>query len=143
MASGLYLSCEDDVKRGLIDFDTDTFYGMLVTSAYTFDQDNHTKRSQITNEVAASGGYVAGGFQVTVSVTKTAASNQIDVTLGGFVINSATVTARGVAYYKRRGGASTADELVAFNDFGADVVAVNGTFTLNSSTYRTTVGAPA
>jgi hypothetical protein len=39
-------------------------------------------------------------------------------------------------YYKRRGGAATADELIMVNDFGSDVSSTAATFTLNASTLR-------
>jgi hypothetical protein len=39
-------------------------------------------------------------------------------------------------YYKSRGGASSADEIIAVVDFGADVSTTVGTFTLTASTLR-------
>jgi len=33
--------------------------------------------------------------------------------------------------YKSRGGASSADELVCYLDFGSDVVSTNGTFSVS------------
>jgi hypothetical protein len=73
---------------------------------------------------------------VTVTVTKDTANDRLDVTLGGTSWSSSTITARKAVYYKRRGGAATADELIAVNDFGSDVVSTGATFTLNSSTLR-------
>ena len=49
-----------DVMNGSIDLDTDTIKVLLVTSAYTPDQDTHTKHSDVTNEVSGTG-YTAGG----------------------------------------------------------------------------------
>ena len=136
MSSLIYNSFLDDVVRGNIDCDTDTFYMLLVTSAYAENKDTHVKCSDVTNELAASGGYVAGGFACTVSVTKDTANDRVDVSLGQVNITSSTLTARKAVYYKRRGGAAAADELVAVNDFGADVSTTNGTFTVNASTVR-------
>lgn len=110
MASIIYNSALYDALTGAIDFDTDTFKAMLVTSAYTPNKDTHTKRNQVTNEVGASGSYSAGGGTATVS--------------------------RGLVYYKSRGGASSADELVAFIDFGSDVTSTAGTFAVTASTLR-------
>jgi hypothetical protein len=47
---------------------------------------------------------------------------------------SSTITARGCVYYKSRGGASSADEIVAYNDFGGDVSTTGGTFSIAAST---------
>jgi hypothetical protein len=136
MASLIFNSFWDDLARGAIDADTDTFKCILVTSAYAEDKDAHTKRSNVTNELAASGGYVAGGQAVTVSVTKDTANDRVDISLGGFSIPAATITARKAVYYKSRGGAASADELVAVIDFGADVTSTNGTWSLAASTIR-------
>lgn len=135
MASIIYNSFLDDVFRGNIDCDTDTFYVLLVTSAYTEDKDVHDKRDDVTNEVSGTG-YTAGGVAVTVTVTKDTVNDRIDVSLGSASWASSTITARKAVYYKRRGGAASADELVAVNDFGSDVITTAGTFTLNASTVR-------
>lgn len=135
MASIIYNSFLDDVFRGNIDCDTDTFYVLLVTSSYTEDKDVHDKRDDVTNEVSGTG-YTAGGVAATVTVTKDTANDRIDVSLGSGSWASSTITARKAVYYKRRGGAASADELVAVNDFGSDVITSSGTFTLNASTVR-------
>lgn len=136
MPSLIYNSAIRDIATGAIDFDTDTFWVMLVTSGYSENKDTHTKRSDITNEVSGAG-YTAGGQAVTVTVNAIDTVNdRVDVTLGGATWPSSTITARKAVYYKRRGGAATADELIAVNDFGADVVSSSGTFTLNASTFR-------
>jgi hypothetical protein len=135
MASIIYNSFLDDVFRGNIDCDTDTFYVLLVTSSYTEDKDVHDKRDDVTNEVSGTG-YTAGGVAATVTVTKDTANDRIDVSLGSASWASSTITARKAVYYKRRGGAASADELVAVNDFGSDVITSSGTFTLNASTVR-------
>lgn len=121
--------------RGSIDFDTDSFKVMLTTSAYTEDKDAHDFRNDVTNEVSGTG-YTADGNSVTVSVTLDTANDRVDISLGGTTWPSSTITARKAVYYKARGGASSADELVAVNDFGSDVVTSSGTFTLNASTLR-------
>jgi hypothetical protein len=137
MATGtIYNSALDDLVRGNVDADTDTFYALITTSAYTPDKDTHLKRSDVTNEVAAGGGYSTGGVAVTLTVTKDTVNDRIDITLGGFTISSSTITGRKVVYYKRRGGASSADELIAVIDQGADVVSTSGNWTQAASTLR-------
>ncbi len=136
MPSLIYNSCLDDNVRGLIDFDGDNFKVLLVSSSYTENKDTHTKRSDVTNEIANGNGYVSGGNTVTVTVTKDTANDRIDISLGGTTWPSSTITARKAVYYKSRGGASTADELIAVIDFGSDVSTTNGTLTLTASTIR-------
>ena len=63
-------------------------------------------------------------------------NNRVDITLGGASWTTATITARYAVYYKARGGASSADELVAVVDFGSDVTSTAATFTLSASTLR-------
>lgn len=135
MASLIYNSCLDDVCRALVDLDSDTFKVMLVTSTYTPDKDTHTKRSDVTNEVVGTG-YTAGGAAATVTVTKDTANDRIDTSLGAASWSTSTITARGAVYYKSRGGAASADELVAYIDFGSNIVSTAGTFSLTASTLR-------
>ena len=136
MASLIYNSALRDEAIGSIDFDTDTFKVMLVTSAYTENKDTHTRRSDITNEITGTV-YTAGGNTATVTVAAVDTTNdRVDITLGGTTWPASTITARKAIYYKSRGGASSADEIVAVVDFGADVSTTAGTFTLTASTYR-------
>ena len=134
MATLIYNSFVRDTITGAIDVDTDTFKAMLVTSAYTENKDTHTKRSQVTNEVTGAG-YTAGGTVCTVSVGAVdTALDQVVITIGAVSWTTATITARKLVVYKSRGGASSADELVMVNDFGADFSSTSGTFSVAAST---------
>lgn len=134
MASLIFNSCPDDEARGAIDFDTDTFKAMLVTASYTPNKDTHTKRSDITNEVSGTG-YSAGGTAIAVTVTKDTANDKVTIQFGAVSWPTSTITnARAQVVYKSRGGASSADELVLFNDFGSDVSTTAGTFSVAAST---------
>lgn len=135
MASLIYNKALEAWARGSIDFDTDTFKVMLTTSSYTEDKDAHDFRNDVTNEVSGTG-YTAGGATVTVTVTLDTANDRVDISLGSASWTTSTITARKAVYYKSRGGASSADEIIAVNDFGSDVVSTAGTFTLNASTLR-------
>jgi hypothetical protein len=134
MASLIYNSAIDEMARGDIDFDTDTFKAMLVTSTYTPNKDTHEFRDDVTNEAPATGNYVAGGETTTVTVTKDTANDKVTIQFGAVSWTSSTITARGLVYYKSRGGASSADEIVAYNDFGGDVSSSGGTFSVAAST---------
>ena len=133
MASLIYNSAIDDMARNNIDFDTNTFKAMLVTSSYTANKDTHDKRDDVTNEATGTG-YTAGGATSTVTVTKDVANDRVTIQFGAVSWATSTITARGCVYYKSRGGASSADELVAYNDFGSDVVSSAGTFSVAAST---------
>lgn len=134
MASIIYNSMLNDLARGAIDFDTDTFKCMLVTSSYTPSK-SHSKRSDITNEVTGTG-YTTGGNTATATVSAiNNTSNLQDIGWSITSWTSSTITARGAVVYKARGGSSSADELVGYLDFTTDQSSSGGTFTV-------TVGTP-
>ena len=133
MASLNYNSCVFDAVTGSIDFNTDTFKVMLVTSSYTPNKDTHTKRSDVTNEVVGAG-YSSGGSASVCTVTNVTASDNVTVAFAATSWPTSTITARAAVIYKSRGGASSADELVAYVDFGADITSTADTFTVTFST---------
>jgi hypothetical protein len=128
MASLVYNSCIDYVCKGSIDFDTDTFKMMLVTDAYTPSK-SHDFRNDVTNEVTGTG-YTTGGNAATPTVTKDNTNNRVDVSWTITSWTSSTITARAGVIYKSRGGASSADELVGYVDFGSDISSTSGTFSV-------------
>ena len=136
MASGAYPLAVGGPLVGSVDYDTDTFYVMLLTSTYTANFDTHDYRDDLTNEVANSGTYAAGGSSVTVTVGAfNTSTNKYSVSLGAKTFTGTTITARYVAYYKRRGGLSSADELIGLNDFGSDKTSTAGDFTVSASSF--------
>ena len=133
MASLVYNSVMRDVVVGSVDFDTDTFKMMLVTSSYSASK-SHAKRNEVTNEVTGAG-YTAGGNACSVTVAATDnTNNDVEISFSVTSWTSATITARAGVIYKSRGGASSADELVGYVDFGGDVTSTNGTFAVTIST---------
>lgn len=133
MADLIYNSAIDDMARGSIDFDTDTFKIMLVTSSYTPNKDTHDRRDDVTNEVTGTG-YSTGGSTIACTVTKDTGNDKVTLQFASTSWASSTITERAAVVYKSRGGASSADELVFYNDFDADVSTTNGTFTVAAST---------
>ena len=121
------------MARGAIDFDTDTFKTLLVTSSYTPNKDTHDKRADVTNEVTGTG-YTAGGVTTACTVTKDTANDKVTLVFAAATWSSSTITARAAVIYKSRGGASSADELVAYVDFNGDVSSSSSTFTVSAST---------
>lgn len=137
MSSLIYNNALWELVKGNVDFDTDTFKCLLVTNSYTPDKDADNRRDDVTNEVASGGGYTTGGASVSVSVSAIdTANDRIEVVLGAASWPTSTITARGAVYYKSRGGASSADEIIAYIDFGSDISSAGGTFSLSASTLR-------
>lgn len=132
MASLIFDSFWDDVSKGNVTPSSDTFYLMLVTSSYTPSQGSHAKRSSVTNEVSATG-YTSGGSAVTLTEALNTSTHRVTYTFGSVSWTNATITARAGVIYKHRGGASSADELVCYVDFGADATSTNGTFAVTFS----------
>jgi hypothetical protein len=133
MPSLVYNSCIRDAVVGSIDFDSDTFKALLVTSSYSASK-SHSKRSDVTNEVTGTG-YTSGGNACAVTVAATDnTNNDVEISFSITSWTSATITARAAVIYKSRGGASSADELVGYVDFGSDVSSTNGTFAVTVST---------
>jgi hypothetical protein len=123
----LYPSFFNDVMSGSISLSADTIKLMLATSSYTYSA-AHDKRNDITNEVANGNGYTTGGAELaskTVGTVGTGVFDAADVSW-----SASTITARYGVIYKSRGGASSADELVALIDFGGDVSSTADTFTV-------------
>lgn len=134
MASFIYNSCIEDLANNNIDFGADTFKLMLVTSSYTADKDTHDKRDDVTNEVANGNGYTTGGAATACTVTKDTGNDKVTLAFAAVDWAAATFTAAAGVIYKSRGGASSADELVAYIDFGGDVSATSATFSVGAST---------
>jgi hypothetical protein len=111
------------LANGDVDWDSDTFKVMLTTSGYTPNQDSHEFRSDVSNELAASGNYSAGGEALTGNAKSyDSATNQERLDADDVVFDDLTPSAafRYAVIYKSRGGASSADELIAYVDFGAN-----------------------
>lgn len=134
----VFNSAMRDEAMGNINYNADSFKVMLLTATATPNKDTWTRRSDVTNEVSGTG-YTAGGTASTVSVGSTDTTNdRVDTSLGAVTWTTSTITARYAIYYKSRGGASSADELVACVDFGQDVSTISDTFSLTASTLRKT-----
>lgn len=129
MASVVYNSFKADIANGNIDLSVDTIYLLLVTSGYSVDIDAHEKRSDITSEVAAGGGYATGGAEATnPSVAIDDANDRGIFNADDVTWSASTITARGGVLYKSRGGAASADELICFIDFVSDKSSTAGDF---------------
>ena len=130
MPNAIFNSFKRDIANGSINLATDAVKIMLVGSAYTPNIDTHTKRSDVTNEVSGTG-YTAGGIAlVNKTVTMNTTSDKGVFDADDITLSNATITARGAVLYKARGGVSSADELIAYLDFGADITSTAGNFNI-------------
>ena len=120
MAALIYNSLIDLWSKGSIDFDTDTFKGLLLTDAYVPDRAVHDYRNDLTNEITGTG-YTAGGIAVPVTSVKNTAANTQVITFGLALWTGFVGSTYAIAYYKSRGGAADADELCAYNSFGQTI----------------------
>lgn len=115
------------IKHGLggaVDMDTDTIKFMLLTSSYTPVQGTHDFRDDWgANEASGGTGYPAGGFTV-ASKTLTVATLTIawDIADISQAITGGPLAFRYGGWYKSRGGASSADEIFGYVDFGAQSI---------------------
>ena len=127
MADVIFNSFKADMLKGDIDFENDTFKVMLVTSAYTPDQDAHDRVNDVTNEVSGTG-YTAGGATLgSKTVTQDNTDNEGVFDAADTSWTTSTITARGAVLYKDTGTPSTSP-LVGYFDFGSDKVSSAGTF---------------
>jgi hypothetical protein len=133
----LYSTAIRHAVRGNVDFDTDTFYAMLVDSTYT-PTSTHEFRSSISGEVSGTG-YTAGGNVITASVGSIS-SGDFSVTFGPVEWTGLTASGiRAMVVYKRRGGSAAADEVIFCRDYGSDASVVSGTLTLEACTIDFTI----
>jgi hypothetical protein len=111
------------LAQGDIAWVADTIKVSLHTSGYTPNQDTHEYFSDVSSELAASGNYTAGGNALAGKAkTYDSATNQERLTADNLVFAALTPSAafRYAVIRKARGGASSADELLAYIDFGAN-----------------------
>lgn len=133
MADVIYNAFKKNIANGTIDLDTDTIKVMLVTSAYTPDQDAHEFKSEVTNEISGTG-YVAGGQALSnKAVSQDNINNKSIFDADDVTWTASTITARGAVLYKDTGNPATSP-LICYMDFGSDRSSSNGDFTLQFNT---------
>lgn len=133
MAIGVKQFGQGNLKMvtGSIDLDTDTFKLTLHTATWTPNQDTNDFYDDATNELATASGYTSGGVTLaSVAVTYDSASQQVrfDVADPSWTF-SANVTWRYGLVRKARGGAASADEVLAYLDWATSQT-VSGTYTI-------------
>lgn len=128
--SAFYNNFFEQLGKGNIDFSSDTFKAMLMTTSYTFD-DTDAHRSDLSGEASGSG-YTAGGQALnSVTITQDDTDNRAEIDFADEVFSSVTVTNVNAYVIYKDTGSSATDVLVAYIEFteGAQST-VNGSFTI-------------
>lgn len=113
-----------------IDFNSDTIKVMLCTSAYTPNQDTHQYKSSVTGEVVGTGYTATGVTMATPTLTYTAGTNVLMLDGADVSWAASTITARYAVIYDSTPASDATRPLIAYVDFGADVVSSAGTFSI-------------
>lgn len=126
----LYGSSLLSALTGKLNLTSDTLKVMLCTSAYTPNQDTHQYKSSVTGEVTGTG-YTAGGATLgSVTLDYDAGTNTAKLDAADTSWASSTITARYAVVYDSTPASDAARPLIAYVDFGADVVSTDGAFTI-------------
>lgn len=116
-----------------IDFESDTFKGMLLTSSHTPDIDADVFIDDVSaNEVSTSGTYTSGagnGFSITLSHSTDDTNDRGALDATDLSATGATITARYLIIYKWTGVAGTSPIIFEY-DFGSDITSTGGTFSV-------------
>jgi hypothetical protein len=114
-----------------IDWTADTIKTALTTSSETPDQDADDFWDDAeANEVSGTGYSAGGATLANPARTYTAGTNVLKLDADDRDWTSASFTARNAHVYKDRGGATSADELISYVDFGGNETVASGTFTI-------------
>lgn len=115
-----------------IDMASDTMMLMLVTSAYTPDQDAHQFKSDVTGEVTGGAGYTAGGLTLASgAVTYNASTNTLTFDAADAAWTNSTITnARHAILYDGTPGTDATRPLIAYFTFSDNVSTTDGTLQL-------------
>ena len=120
-----------EILKGVHNFTAstgDTFKLALYDNSASFTA--ATTAYTVTNEVANSGSYTAGGGTL-VSATPVASGTTAICDFAELAFTSATITARGALIYN---SSAAGNPTVAVLDFGADKTSTTGTFTIQFPT---------
>ena len=101
----------------------------LLTSAYTPAQATDEFWSAIVANEVAGTGYTANGLAL-AGKTANQAGNVIKLIANNAVWSASTITARYAVVYDRTPASDATRPLIAYVDFGANVISTNGNFTI-------------
>jgi hypothetical protein len=131
MAAKLYGSFLMKALNKEIDFDTDTIKVMLLTSAYTPNQDTHDYLDDVVaNEVTGTGYTATGATLASKSITYDSATNVVILDADDVTWASSTITARYAVLYDASPGTNATRPLIGYVDFTSDQSSTAGNFTI-------------
>lgn len=112
------------IANGAVDLDTDTIKLILLTSTRAPVQATDAFRSDWgANEASGGSGYPAGGFTLaSLAVSLSSLTMNWDAADISQAITGGPIAFRYGGFYKSRGGASSADEVIGYVDFGAQSI---------------------
>lgn len=112
-----------------IDFDTDVIKVSLHTVSYVPAQDTDNYFDDATNEVAATGGYTAGGATLgSKTVTYTAGTNKHVLDGADVQWAASTITARVAVVYDSSPATNATRPLIGYQLSSVDIVSSGGNF---------------
>lgn len=127
-----------DIMQGDIDLDNDSFRMVLLTASYT-PANTHSAWSDLSAAEASGTGYTAGGEAVTVTVTESGGT--INVDSGDVSWASSTITAKYAAIVRDadgNGSLAAGDIPLCYVDLdtgGGSLSTTSGTFSVTVSDY--------
>jgi len=108
---------------------------LLVSSSYSPSK-NHAKRSDIYDEIPSGNGYIQGGLDVDVQVSKDNQNNRVNIILGEATWTNSSIIAGGAIYYRMGSSGTGTDDLICFVEFDQEAKSENGSFTVLQSVLR-------
>lgn len=131
MASKIYGSFFGKALNKEIDWDSDTIKVMLVSSAYSPNQDTHDYLDDVVSNEVTGTGYTAGGATLaSKTITYDGANNVTVLDAADVTWASSTITARYAVIYDDAGATNSQKALLGYVDFGSDQSSTSGNFTI-------------
>lgn len=125
----VYLS----LASGEINLNTHVLKLMLCSPGYTPDQDAHRYKSDVTNEIVATG-YTAGGNALgiagSITLAYDSATNKVIIDGPDVVWPSSTITARWGVLYDSTPSTDATRPLIGYVDFGGLISSTTASFTV-------------
>lgn len=114
-----------------VDFDSDDIKVMLLTNAYTPNQDTHDYLDDVSAYETTGTGYTAGGQSLaSKTVTYDAANNVLVLDAADVTWANSTITARYAVLYDNSGATAGQKALIGYIDLISDQASNNGNFVI-------------
>jgi hypothetical protein len=134
----VYGSAAEKISRATLDMDTQTFRMVLLTASYTPNQSTHATWADLSaTEVAAGGGYTAGGKLLTMAVSRSALVVTVDCDDQSWT--ASTITAKYAAIVRdadANGTLASTDDILCFSD-----LETGGSLSSTASAFTVTINA--